>query len=103
MRSPRGAARPPIPLECASSRPSVCARLVAPQRPEPAVAPAPLAVLVVADGVLPVEVLVVFLRRIEGPRGDDLRVDRLAQLLLDAGLRSLRFPSLLLVAVEDRR
>ena len=57
-------------------------RLVAPKLLQPPVASAALPVLLVAAGVLPVEVLVVFLGGVESTGGDDLR--RLKQ-WLEAG------------------
>src|SRR6266508_2891811 len=77
----------------------------APDLLQPGVAAASLAVFVIPHGVLLVEVLVVFLGRIERGRGNDLSRDLPLELLLlfEPSFGFLGRPLLSLVFVEDGR
>src|SRR5438105_9042327 len=99
-----GALLPPQAAQRSAATSSM-PRSVPPKLPQPPVPPAAGAVLVVARGVLLVEVLMILLRRVELARGHDLRRDGCAQLaaLLERLPRRLRQPPLVLVPVEDRR
>ena len=83
------------------TRHSGCVR--APHFAQPPVATAAQAVGLVIRGILPIEVLMTFLRRVERGRRRDQRHDRLPKPPLEAPLRLLREPLLRRVVVEDRR
>src|SRR5438552_7238248 len=76
---------------------------IAPQLLQPRVAPAAAAVELVANRVLAVVVLMIFLGRIEGARHLDRRHDRLLEGLrfLERRLRGFRGLPLRIVVIED--
>src|SRR5262245_62553355 len=96
----RSALREPLPVDAPVL---MGRRLRAPDLLEARVASAAVPVEAVAERVLLVVVLVVFLGAIEGARGDDLRLHRDAELLLHRGEGGLGGLPLRGVVDEDRR
>src|SRR5262249_53253968 len=101
-RGGRRRGRAPPPLSAATDGRSSSSILPAPQLRQPRVAPAIVAVELVADRILQVIVLVIVLRLVERAGGHDLRRHRLLEARLDPCLRRFRQSALLVVVVEAR-
>src|SRR5262249_5531217 len=98
-RPPPRNAPPPPPIKD-DDRASLV--LLAPQLLEPRVAATIEAIKFIANGILQVVVLMVFLGFVERPGRHDLGCNRLLEALLDNRLRGFRLRTLLLAAIKDR-
>src|SRR5262249_17135828 len=76
--------------------------LLPPQLLEPRIAPAIKAIKFIADGILQVVVLMVFLGFVERPGRYDLGCNRLLEALLDNRVGGFRLRTLLLTTIKDR-